>query len=328
MIGGVGDQDRNAILARRALFISAALAGIGCTTHSSPNEPEPTESVEPPKVVLELPSGATKRPTDGERPSWAEILAGAPPLDVPEGLTASERALLTNLAENQRGSYEALGKIWSALPECSPSAADCQDWTEAIEIIRNTAYDNWGPLCGYIPEMTYTYLQRERAHQRYRQRIADMLLADLDAAVDARTNPADIEAWRTQRAQLLDEAPRPCLSCVAPTAVPITEAILFATGDATLSGADPVLLMSVFATQQRNRHHKAKLIVRGHASPSETDPESLARQRAQAVADALIASGADARHIEVRSYADALPISNDPAEAELNSRVDFEVVMP
>lgn len=327
---GVGDQDRNAILARRALFISAALAGIGCTTHTSSSEPERgAESGEPPKVVVEPPTTDGKRPTDGTRPSWAEIMAAAPPLDVPKGLTERDAELLTYLAEGERRRYEELGKIWDALPDCSPSAADCVAWSKAIETIAEVT-DFFGPLCGYSPEMTNTYVERLRAHREYVQSISDMLLADLDAAVDQLASATDSDAWRNQRARLLEEPPRPCLSCAAPKAASITDAIPFAVGEAALSQSAEIkdVLQSVQRTNESNRISKAKLIVRGHASASESNPESLARKRAEAVVDALVALGAERRHIEVRSYADLLPISNDPGKAELNCRVDFEVVVP
>lgn len=327
---GVGDQDRNAILARRALFISAALAGIGCTTHTSSSEPERgAESGEPPKVVVEPPTTDGKRPTEGTRPSWSEIMAAAPPLDVPEGLTERDTELLTSLAAIERGRYEQLGKIWDALPDCSPSATDCLAWSKAIETIAE-ATEYYGPLCGWTAEMTNTYVERQRAHRAYVQSISDMLLADLDAAVDQLANATDSEVWKNQRARLLEEPPRPCLSCAPPKATSITDAIPFAVGEAALSQSAAIdeVLQSVHRTNQSNRLDKAKLIVRGHASASETDPESLARKRAEAVVDALVALGAERRYIEVRSYADALPITNDPAKAELNCRVDFEVVVP
>lgn len=326
MIAGVGDHDRNAILARRALFISAALAGIGCTTHSSPNEPEPATD-EPPKVVVEPPVPSSEPPTDGERPSWAEIMDAAPPLDVPVGLSASEHELLTYLASNDRRRYDELGKIWTALPECSPSATDCLAWTKAIEVMLD-ATDASGPLCGYSPEVTNTYLERQRAHAKYLREISEMLLADLDAAVEARVNAADSEAWEAHRQRLAEGYPRPCLSCMAPRADPIIDAVSFAPGGAKLATTVDATLASAAATHQHNRKHKAKLIVRGHASASEADPESLARQRAEAVAEALIGLGVDRREIEVRNYGSSLPISSDPDEAALNCRVDFEVVLP
>lgn len=334
MIAGVGDHDRNAILARRALFISAAFAGLGCTTHSPSNEPEAepsASSVDPPTVVVEPPPvGSEEPPTDGVRPSWSEVMAAAPPLDVPAGLTETEHGLLTHLASFQRGRYDELAKIWHVLPDCSPSAADCEEWTHVIERIRQVNPQDYGPLCGYSHEITNTYLQRERAHDQYLLKISDMLLADLDAAVDARVNPADSEAWQTQRASLHEPQPTPCLSCRRPLAAPITDAIPFAPGEAKLTQSTDVdqRLVSAHATHQSNGRSKAKLIVRGHASPSEADPESLARQRAEVVAEALIALGANRRDIEVRAYADSLPISSDPAEVALNCRVDFEVVVP
>lgn len=327
---GMGNHDRDAILARRALFISTALAGFACTAHEPPTEPGP-ESVDSPKVVVEAPNPVVndERPADGERMSWSEVMAGAPPLDVPAGLTKSERDLLTGLASFESGRYDGLGKIWTALPECSPSEAQCDAWAKAIAAIEDATDNGWGAMCGYSPEVTNTYLERHKAHERYLQRISEMLLADLDAAIEARANPADSEAWSSQRMQL-GMGPRACLSCIAPTAEPITDAIPFGVGEAQLSKSTDIdsRLQLAHSMHEHNRQYKAKLIIRGHASADEANPEPLARQRAEAVAAALIDLGVDRRHIEVRSYGATLPITNDPAEAALNRRVDFEVVVP
>lgn len=66
----------------------------------------------------------------------------------------------------------------------------------------------------------------------------------------------------------------------------------------------------------------------GHASSDESNPDSLALQRAKIVAHAVTALGVDPKHIEVRGLGASHPITNDPGEAALNRRVDFEVVVP
>jgi outer membrane protein OmpA-like peptidoglycan-associated protein len=310
------DHDRDAILARRALFISAALAGLGCTTHEPASDPDPV--VEQPVVPPEVQGPPIAGPGDGKRPAWAELMAAAPPLDVPEGLTKQDQELLKYLADDMRGRYAELEKIWVPLPTCKPSAAECEGWALAVRTIA-TAEDDYGPLCGYSPEVSYTFVERKRAHLAYINELAALLLADLDAAALALNDQA---AWEQERADLLQARPHPCLSCSRPSAFPVLDAVRFEAGLGTIDAAQEYVLDSVITSQGRNGN--ALLIVRGHADASEADADALARSRAEAVAKALLGRGLKKGDIEVRSYGTKLPIRRE--SSELNRRVDFEVV--
>lgn len=328
----VGHHDREAILARRALFISSALAGLSCTPTSaeSPESPE-SPVVDGPTVIVEEPNRDPRTATvpDGARPGWSEVMAKAPPLSVPSGLTRSERQLLDGLESHHRSRYARLQEVWDQLPSCGPSAAGCEGWAEVLQVLEEVTDSGYGPLCGYSSDVTNTYLERDGAHERYIAKLGRMLLEDLDAAVEARTNSADSDAWAALRKQ--DSVyGRPCLSCMAPSADPIISAIAFPLGDGALprTGTVESTLANTHSTYTFNRNVKATLIVRGHADPSEADPEGLAQDRADAVARELVLLGVDRRHLEIRNYGAALPITNDPAEAAKNARVDFEVVEP
>jgi outer membrane protein OmpA-like peptidoglycan-associated protein len=319
----MNDHDRDAILARRALFISTALAGLACTTHEPPEQPNPRpeqHAVAPNEV-----EGDPVQSSDGTRPPWSEIMAAAPPLDVPQGLSKSETDLLTGLESGMRGRYAELEKVWTTLPGCAPSQADCEVWAESVKVIM-TAQDNWGALCGYSPEMTNTYLERERAHEAYLGQVGDLLLTDLDAAAKAHTAAADVTAWNNLRASMMGQ-PHPCLSCRAPTAEPVLERVSFEQGQAALAAhvtlTDEVL-ERVAEIHKNNR--KTRLIVRGHADPSEADPDGLAKRRAEAVAVVLMQHGVRKAELDVRSYGASLLLTRDAAQAEQNRRVDFEVV--
>jgi outer membrane protein OmpA-like peptidoglycan-associated protein len=320
MIAVMGDHDRDAILARRTLFISAALAGIACTSHEPPTTQSSTVSVEP----REGETIEKNHERSGDWPSWAEIIAQAPPLAVPKGLTEREHELLSYLAEAQQRHYDALAPFWSAPPACGPSEADCAGWEDAVNAILDATYLR-APLCGYLPEITNTYLERQYAHSRYLGLLAEMLIEALDATVDARANPADSNAWEAQRQRLEQGRPQPCLSCMMPMATAITERISFEIGQATLPNTDSEL-QHASTIHQSNRG--SRLIVRGHADPGEPDADALARKRAEAVAAHLIKLGVRRAELEIRSYGSSLPITNAPSEAALNCRVDFEVVPP
>jgi outer membrane protein OmpA-like peptidoglycan-associated protein len=318
----MNDHDREAILARRALFISTALAGLACATHEPPEQPQPQRDqhvVAPTEV-----EGEPVKPSEGTRPSWTEIMAEAPPLEVPRGLSKSETDMLTWLETNMRARYAELEKIWTTLPSCAPSQADCEAWAASVQVIM-TAQDSWGAMCGYSPETTSTYLERQSVHETYLLQIGDLLLADLDAAAKAHTAAADVTAWNDLRASLAMGHPHPCLSCAAPTAEPVVERVSFDAGqDALAAQVGDDVLGRVAKIHEGNR--KTKLIVRGHADPSEPDPDALAKRRAEAVAAELIKLGVRKAELDVRSYGASLPLTRDAAQAGRNRRVDFEVV--
>jgi outer membrane protein OmpA-like peptidoglycan-associated protein len=317
----MSDHDRDAILARRALFISTALAGLACTTHEPPEQPD--SQTDQHVVAPSEDEGEPVKPSAGTRPPWAEVMAAAPPLDVPKGLSKSETEMLTALESRMRWMYAELEKIWTTLPLCAPSQAECEAWAASVQVIMSTQ-ESWDALCGYSPAMTNTYLEREGAHQAYLRQVGDLLLADLDAAAKAHIAAADVAAWNDLRASLAMGQPQPCLSCVAPTAEPVIERVSFESGQDALVGNASEVLGRVAQIHKGNR--KTKLIVRGHADPGEPDPDGLAKRRAEAVAAGLIQLGVRKADLDVRSYGASLPVTSDPAKAEQNRRVDFEVV--
>jgi outer membrane protein OmpA-like peptidoglycan-associated protein len=302
------DVDRNAILARRALFISAALAGLACTS---------TEGPTPQKGSSEG-VATTSEGVERKRPSWSEVMAKAPPLDVPAGIGDSERGLLEGLNQELEAKYELLRGVWDLQPDCSPSEAECTVWTQSVKAMLD-AWPDEGPLCSYAPEWTATLEQRAQGHERYLVQLRELLLADLDASAKRWSGAG--EAWQRHREPLLDGPPRPCLDCARPKLSPILISVPFATNEAALGedlgGLDTVLV------RQRNNGTAARLIVRGHADPKEQDGDRLAKERAEAVAKWLIDAGLPKEDVQVRGYGSTLVVSRESAE---NQRVDFELV--
>lgn len=324
------DHDRDAILARRALLISAALAGLGCTTHEPASEREAVVEVQVPEVqVPEVPPGPS-------RPAWAELMAAVPPLDIPDGLTSDEQDQLKRLADDMRDRYAKLEEIWTQLPVCKPSMGGCEGWAHAVATIVEVR-DDGGPLCGYSPHVTNTLIERRRTHIAYLSELGQLLLADLDAAAQALPDPRDQAAWQQEREGLAHGLPRPCLSCGRPIAFPVLDAVRFDAGQAELAAAQDQALARIVDDHQRNNkpstdidadintNIQTKLIVRGHADASEPDAAALALARAEAVAKALQGLGLTKDEVEVRSFGATLPISRKAPE--LNRRVDFQVVL-
>ena len=321
------DHDRDAILARRSMLISAALAGLACTSPPAPSrdlEPEPPDERGPELVVEAHPTpvASPQKPptheslrTEGPRPPWSEVLANTPPLDVPEHLDLSEdaRRRLEYLASSGRERYERFAPYWDALP--TPDAKDCDQWLEGRKLVGGLTREE--ATCGPAPTTTHTFVERARLHDQYIAELAEFALPEFDAAIQS--------LCPLRRAKRM---PRACLSCFQPTLVAIIAALPFTTGEAQLERNDAIdaTFETVISNHRHNRREGARLLVRGHADPGEDQPVALARARAEAVVAMLVRLGLAADELEVRAYAADLPISRDPRRAALNRRVDFEVL--
>ena len=88
---GDDDIDRKAILARRAAFVSAALAAVSCNKAEPPPKPPP-DPVAPVRPVEVDPGG-------GEEPEQPQVDASVPPLDVPPGIDELDRVALERFAK-------------------------------------------------------------------------------------------------------------------------------------------------------------------------------------------------------------------------------------
>lgn len=326
----MSDFDRDAILARRAMFISAALAGLACTSPwaeleaqaptqpEAPSEPEtsaqPEGPVEPESEPYFPPRDESLRGA-GPRPLWSEVIANVPPLDVPEHLELSEaeRDRLQWLAEAERERYERIAPHWDLLP--TPDSKSCEDWTEArMQVAALLAKRG---SCGPGLTATHTLMERYRLHTQYVEELAEFVLPEFDAALDS-TCPDDRRIRRL---------PRVCLSCIGREAKPIIAALSFGAQDAALMNdeASAQVLELVRATHESNRREGVRLVVRGHADPGEPEPEALARARAEAVVARLVELGLAEHELDVRAFAAQLPVTRDPTRAALNRRVDFEL---
>ncbi|MBI3200951.1 MAG: hypothetical protein HYZ29_05350 [Myxococcales bacterium] len=78
------DQDRKAILGRRARFVAAALAGAGLGAGPScAADQKPAACLEPPQqvevIVPEADAGAAEEPTDATLPARSPIPDAGPP---------------------------------------------------------------------------------------------------------------------------------------------------------------------------------------------------------------------------------------------------------
>lgn len=326
-------HDRDAILARRALFISTALAGLACTGSKSAAEGEP------PAAVSEAGEPAPPEPPAVPEPdaSWAEVMAAAPPLNIPEGVGERERNLLQTLVMVQEGKLAKLEAMWSAQPECGADAKDCEAWAKLVEQLDPFIEDDsdrgvFGG-CDVAVGETGTVRARWAAHGRFQAAVVSRLEAHLERVARHYGEPS-AQAWRGQVMGARAPKPMPCLSPCARSAFTDELAQLpFAKDSAALAFDEPELQIQLQLDGLMQRHRgsfaaEAVLVVRGHADPSEAEPEALAKQRAEAVVAWLVEAGVDAARLEAVGMGARYPIEQGAAGLEHNPRVDFELIPP
>lgn len=319
---GDEDADRERILARRAVFVTTALAALGCSSQTPQQTPPPDASVvatttaAPSTSAGGAPtSSANATPGQSSLRPWDAVLAEAPPLDVSASLPAADMKDLEALRERLKPTYDALGAAWKGVPtSCAPK--DCRkEWSAAADAIKQ-AHDSIKPgLCGTWGGLGYR--QRMNEHGAFIHAITKELQ---DGLSDAAMKLGDATTWP----QMVNRPPepQPCLKCAMPkdpgpldggdpTHVP------FADGASALSPDAESVLAKLPAD--------ATLIIRGHADPGEKDAAKLAQARAEAVKKALVKKGAKAKNLTVLSLAADLPIASSKTDAgrAKNRRVDF-----
>jgi nitrous oxide reductase len=91
------DNDRESILARRAVFVTTALAALGCSSQSG--GPTATTGTGTATSTATATATATAAPTSsasvapGALRPWAEVRSGAPPIEVAPSLPAEDERI-------------------------------------------------------------------------------------------------------------------------------------------------------------------------------------------------------------------------------------------
>lgn len=315
------DADRDRILARRAIFVTTALAALGCSSQGTPQQtPPPDGSVaaaasSTPAVSATPSATATPVPTTSSLRPWDEVFASAPPLEIAPTLNEADKADLEALKQRLKPGYEALAAAWKAVPtSCGPK--DCtKEWAAAAEAIHQARDSIKSSLCGEWGGLGYR--QRKAEHTAFIQTITKELE---DGLADASLKLGDATTW--SRMVSRPPLPQPCLKC----AMPVDPGVLgddgilrvpFAEGAAALAADANLLLESVPLDRP--------IVIRGHADPGEADGKKLAQARAEAVKKWLLQKGAKAGNLTISSLGADLPIatSQTPEGRAKNRRVDF-----
>lgn len=322
------NRHREAILARRALYLSTALTALGCPSRETP----PTDPIE--TAATARADKRKKRKTAlPENTPWKEVMAKAPPLDVPASAPERERQHLENLRKDVERKYEVIRAVWIQTPGCDPAASSCRDWKAvadaAQKMYRATEGMSFG-ACGGANGTTGSVVARRRAHNQF----IGALVAQAEAHLEKLAihfGPDGASEWGVMLKEAKKPPPHPCLSpCPMPVLQDIVESVPFEHDDATLRESDSEVartLASALATQKAQAG-KAVLVVRGHADSAEADPAKLAAERARAVAAWLVTNGLAAADVTTRALGSDLLVEKSGAQggAARNRRVDFEVV--
>jgi len=328
--------DRDAIFARRALFISTAIAGLACTGKSSSSHGN--EAKDPSGGVAQIERGGGDEgqtpPPGPEGPTthtpWAEVMAEAPSLDVPaEGLSSRERALLELHAKTANRDYDKLRELWETVPACGADEDDCAVWAELIAGLE-PYYDDVAPGgCDSASGVTGTVAARRAAHARFRGGLIRQLEHHFNESA-MHYGTASAASWRQALAEARAPKPMPCLSpCPLPTFRDIVEVVPFAQDSAALDETEAAVKLNLDdVLQQARASAGATIVIRGHADPSEANPGPLAKQRAEAVRTWLVEAGVDADMVEVQGLGAELTIERGEAGLEQNPRVDFDLIPP
>lgn len=320
------EVDRAAILARRAMFITTALAAFGCAPPGGSAEP-PTRDGRP--AVSTTPESVdAPKPTPPAPRSFADLERLAPPRSVSDKLTGEEKAALEAAARELAPAYERLARAYEATPiACSPDDPKCEPtWAQVVDDLRVVREAIGGPRCGARGKLAGE-IQRYAAHERFLGEQADAIEAELAAAAKRWRAEGKWAGWTA-----VISPPQPCLRCALPEPRVVTPrfdyrvvlAIGFAEGDS--SSPDGDALAELKATL--DAEPTLKVVLRGHADPSEADADALALARAKAVQSQLVAQGVSAGRLKVKSYGAELPVGPVavPEGRALNRRVDVDRV--
>lgn len=327
------EQDRDAIIARRAILLAGALAAVHCAAPtSSGSGSSGNDATGRTSGSGASSGGGTEQPPSSNfkplaLPAFSELLKGFPPTSVPaslpeglakQALIGHERAVKAELAQ-----YEA---VWNAFPSCGASEPECRAKYRELSEKAKPLFDRQGILggfgCGSYSGQTGTLTARKMRANVFLQKLQAQIEEQFEALAKAQS-PSGEQEWRKLLAGAKVQPPMPCLSpCPMPEISPLTMNVLFSEGSDKLAQTPEIELA---VNMWKGNRKPAKIIVRGHRNSSETTKD-LALSRAKAVAAALEKAGVAKKDLSVISLEDTLPVEHEgsPEKAQ-NQRVDFEL---
>ncbi|NUP09489.1 MAG: OmpA family protein [Polyangiaceae bacterium] len=330
------DSDLDAILARRAMLISTALAALSCGSggEGSPSVHPTGSTTDRPAVTATASASQSARVPPAALRSWDEVLRDAPPRGIPASVKGAEAQQLEWLERGLSSEYDTVKGVWTGAPDCDAASPDCRSkWREVGKLAKAMYDQTRGPIvagCGGAGGETATVIGRRAAHRRYVQKLITEAEEHL-TAVAASFSPQGEQEWRKILANAKQPPPMPCLSpCAMPDVSTIVQSIAFAKDARDVRSDDAAVtaaIQAIVATFKANRA-PSKIVVRGHADAGEKDPAELATARAKSVVALLLKAGLPKDSVTSVGLGADLPVerSDEKGNAAANQRVDFEAV--
>ncbi len=335
------DSDRDAILARRALLLSTALAAFSCGAPENPDRGSSTSTSVAPTTTTIATGASSASATASEQPKampaplspWKEVLAAAPARGKPPGVSGAEDERLGYLEQQLDREYGAVQALWEHPPACDANAPECKaTWREVGEKLK-AIYDAtrvWGfGSCGGASGGTGSVAARSRAHSEYVKSLVGRLEAHLDA-IAAAFSPQGEQVYRKIQANASEPPPMPCLSpCAMPEVNELSQSISFAPDSSAIDAApSSKSALDLVVSMYKSNRKPSNIVVRGHADPREKNPKELATARAKAAAEWLVKAGIPRGNVLTKSFGVDYPIASGATAdaADRNRRVDFEAV--
>lgn len=285
--------DRGAIMARRALLVSSALASFHCS-----NTPQvtqgPVDTVTLPSAEPALSASAVASAAPPSKapplPPWKDQLASAPPRGAPESLPPSVQQPLAALDATFAHIEKAVRALWEPQGDlCNPGLPECRaawrDLGASLETAHRVTRESRA-LCGGNVEAPAISKRRGEIYTFFREKVAE---AETHwGKVAAAHGPLAEQEWQKQVSGSNLVLPMPCLSCVAPRSFSIPIIIGFSVDSAVLDAAAKERVQNVLLSQGKD---KRDLELWGIAGAGDKDANGIAKKRAEAVRDELVKNG-------------------------------------
>lgn len=324
--------DRSAILARRALLVSTALASMRC----APAMNTPTDDVGSAQVVLsQVPSApassappaasgsASAAPSaveDAPSMKWEEVMAAAPDKSAPSTIPAGYRELVDRGDKNFAAIAARVGAVWTGVPGlCDATQPACRPaWRDLGERLKEARDFTRGgqALCGGADGPRSLDARDDRRMAFLRKKL-DEAQAHW-AKVAAKVGPLAEQEWQKQVANSNFVPPMPCLSCMAPKVFAPFQTVLFAADTSALDAEATKRIDEV----THGNGPALRYEVWAHAAASEKNPAAIAKARGEAVVAALIKKGVKKDRIQLVVIGAGLPLGEDERFVEFLTKAD------
>lgn len=204
----VDSATRQAILRRRMVFLSGALAAVTGCDKGTPAQPPTNVLVGEPDETSGMPTATPSSPAPAPA---AKGLPPAPSTAIPATTCDGDRAALERVKSAFDALYAETDSLYQALPSaCAVTDDTClpkyRPLAKRFDEVRERAGSVLG-LCGCSAPIVETYAAKHQTELNQRIRLIRERVAETAKAADAGSTRWD---------ELVQEeaTPRPCLSCV------------------------------------------------------------------------------------------------------------------